>query len=456
MPEPTFAHLHLHSEYSLLDGGNRIERLVKRVKELGMDAVAVTDHGNMFGAMEFYLKAKELGVKPILGIEAYVAVDRDGKVGDRRDKTHTGEKDGGWHLVLLAEDIHGYRNLLKLSSDAFLNGFYYKPRMDKSTLAQWADGVIAINGHLGSSLASHLEDYLRSGKDPVFWDRAVAEARWHAATFGPNAKGEPRFYIELQRHVPEQEEINPYLRKLAAELGLPLVVDNDAHFLRAEDHDVHDTLCCISMQKTKDSPDRLIYSEELYVKDPAQMAELFADVPESIENALRIAERCSVELPKGENHAPLVRVKRVGKAPAFDAANPTAWFNAFCEGFELQPFEGGDAAEKERAKAKKECDEALRELAEAGALWRYGHDGITPQVRARLERELKVLADKSISAYFLIVWDFVAWARRNGIPALARGSGVGTMVGYVLGLSNACPERFGLLFERFTDPDRSE
>ena len=203
----SFAHLHLHSEYSLLDGGNTVERLLKRVKELGMDAVAVTDHGNLFGAMEFYLAAKDAGVKPILGIEAYVAVDRDGKQGDRRDKTHTGEKDGGWHLVLLAENITGWRNLLKLSSDAFLNGFYYKPRMDKSTLAQWGDGIIAINGHLGSSIASHLTDFVKSGKDPVFWQRAVDEAKWHAANFKPNEKGEPRFYIELQRHVPEQEDI---------------------------------------------------------------------------------------------------------------------------------------------------------------------------------------------------------------------------------------------------------
>ncbi|MFM7806915.1 MAG: PHP domain-containing protein, partial [Planctomycetota bacterium] len=409
----------------------------------------VTDHGNLHAAREFYEAARGTGVRPILGIEAYVAP------GDRRDKKPNGIADGGFHLVLLAETLEGWRNLMKLSSDAFLNGFYYKPRMDRSTLEQWGEGIIAINGHLGSSVAHWLQQFART-QDPKHWEAAREEAQWHAKCFGKNAKGESRFYLELQRHVEEQWQIDPLVRKLAAELKLPLVCDNDAHFLRKEDHDAHDTLCCISMGKTKDSPDRLIYSEELYVKDPAQMAELFADVPESIENTLRIAERCNVELPKGENHAPLVRVKRVGKAPVFDAANPTGWFNAFCAGFELQPFEGVDAAEKERAKAKKECDEALRELAEAGALWRYGRDGITPPVRARLERELKVLADKSISAYFLIVWDFVAWARRNGIPALARGSGVGTMVGYVLGLSNACPERFGLLFERFTDPDRSE
>ncbi len=456
--DPVFAHLHLHSEYSLLDGGNKIGRLLKRVKELGMDAVAVTDHGNMFGAMEFYWKAKETGVKPILGIEAYVAVDRDGKEGDRRDKTHTGEKDGGWHLVLLAENLAGWRNLLKLSSDAFLNGFYYKPRMDKSTLSQWSDGIIAINGHLGSSLASHLEAFVRSGQDPLHWRRAVDEARWHMECFRPNEKGEPRFFVELQRHVPEQEELNPWLVKLAAEVGAPLVADNDAHFLLKEDHDVHDTLCCISMQRTKDDPSRLKYPEDVYVKSPADMAALFPEAPEAVANAGRIAARCSVSLPKGENHAPVVKVVHPGKGPKYDPRRDgdlTSWFKAYCRGFETLPFDATKDAES-ADDLKASCDRALRDLCEAGAIWRYGSDGITPAIRARLERELQILADKSISAYFLIVWDFVNWARQRGIPACARGSGVGTMAGYVLGLSNACPEKYGLLFERFTDPDRSE
>ena len=456
--DPVFAHLHLHSEYSLLDGGNKIGRLLKRVKELGMDAVAVTDHGNMFGAMEFYWKAKDAGIKPILGIEAYVAVDRDGKVGDRRDKTHTGEKDGGWHLVLLAEDLAGWRNLLKLSSDAFLHGFYYKPRMDKSTLAQWADGIIAINGHLGSSLASHLEAFVRSGQDPLHWKRAVDEARWHMECFRPNAKGEPRFYIELQRHVPEQEEINPWLVRLAAEVGAPLVADNDAHFLLKEDHDIHDTLCCISMQRTKDDPSRLKYPEDVYVKSPAEMAALFPEAPEAVANAGRIAARCNVSLPKGENHAPVVKVVHPGHGPKYDTRGDgdlTEWFKAYCRGFETLPFDATKDSES-ADDLKASCDRALRDLCEAGAIWRYGPEGITPAIRSRLERELRILADKSISAYFLIVWDFVNWARQRGIPACARGSGVGTMAGYVLGLSNACPERYGLLFERFTDPDRSE
>ncbi len=312
---PVFAHLHLHTEYSLLDGGNRIDRLLKRVKELGMDAVAVTDHGNLFGAMEFYTKAKGSGVKAILGIEAYVAPDRDGKPGDRRDRTHTGQMDGGLHLVLLAENLAGWKNLLKLSSDSFINGFYYRPRMDKSTLSQWYDGLIAINGHLGSSIAFHLTNYVRS-KDEKHWKLAVEEAQWHARTFRPNEKGEPRFYIELQRHVPEQEAINPLLKRLAKELKLPLVCDNDSHFLRREDHDIHDTLCCISMGKTKDAPDRLKYPEDIYVKSPREMEELFSDCPEAIENA---AAHCPALQRRPQERAEL-RPGREGEASRRTAA----------------------------------------------------------------------------------------------------------------------------------------
>ncbi|MBU3684555.1 MAG: DNA polymerase III subunit alpha [Phycisphaerales bacterium] len=450
-----FVHLHLHSEYSLLDGGNRLEKLVKRVKELGMDAVAVTDHGNLFGALEFFLTAKKEGIKPILGIEAYVAP------GDRRDRTPTGVADGGFHLVLLAQDLGGWRNLVKLSSDAFVNGFYYKPRMDKSTLAELNRGLIAINGHLGSSIAHHLEQFVRTNQSR-HWDAAVEEARWHVATFGPDEHGEPRFYIELQRHVEDQERINPLLKKLARKLSIPLVCDNDAHFLRREDHDAHDTLCCISMGKTKDVPDRLRYPEELYVKSPAEMHALFAEDDaerEALANTVRIAARCNVELPLSERHAPVVRIRHAGRKPAYDPARDgdlTEWFKGYCRTIELLPFDRTKDAGVDEATLRADCDRALRDLCEAGLTWRYGPGGVTPEVRARCERELKVLADKAISAYFLIVWDFVNWARQHGIPATARGSGVGTMVGYVLGLSNACPVRYGLLFERFTDPDRSE
>ncbi len=482
-----FVHLHLHSEYSLLDGGNRVDKLVARVKELGMPAVAITDHGNLHAAVRFYEHAKAAGIKPILGVEAYVAQ------GDRTDRTHTGIADGGFHLVLLAENDTGWDNMRYLCSEAYLTGFYYKPRMDRTILESHNEGIIAINGHLGSELAFHLTAYERTGEQ-THWDKAVEVARWHQQTFAPTDAG-PRFFIELQHHVPEQNAINPHLIRLARELDLPLVCDNDSHFLREQDHDAHDTLICISMGKSKWDADRLRYTPELYVKSPEQMHEIFgADEyntdenrnagREALANTVRIAQRCNVELPMDASHAPVVRVKTPAKSKlpkpndkAF-AGDLTEWYKAYCALFDLEP---ANDTELSQAKLEKECDKALRQLCEGGMVWRYGADitdhrhafiegdpataaerekpGVDPvgfDNWARLNRELKILADKSISAYFLIVWDFVNWGRQRGIPANARGSGVGTMVGYVLGLSNACPVRYGLLFERFTDPDRSE
>jgi len=470
-----FVHLHLHSEYSLLDGANRLDKLCARVKELGMPAVAVTDHGNLFGAAAFALAAKEAGILPILGIEAYVTPpDRN-----RRDRTFTGVSDGGYHLVLLAESDAGWSNLLVLASEAYLTGFYFKPRIDRELLEKHNAGLIAINGHLGSEIGEHLLGYERSGEEK-HWQRAVESAAWHKRVFGPE-----RFYIELQHHVREQNSINKHLMRLARELGLALVCDNDAHFLKKEDHDAHDTLICISMGKVKNDQDRLRYPEEIYVKSAEEMRGLFereyGDLGrEACDNTLRIAERCAgkVGLPIGENNSPMVRVKIPAekdlprqKDAAF-AGDLTAWYTAYCAAFEIVPFAmdaaaGEPAKQKLPADAKSECDRALRMLAEAGFIWRYGHaaqqaGNPEPGTRApdpkaaRLERELRILADKNITAYFLIVWDFVNWGRQRGIPSTARGSGVGTMVGYVLGLSNACPVEYGLLFERFTDPDRSE
>ena len=483
----SFVHLHLHSEYSLLDGGNRVDRLVKRVKELGMDAVAVTDHGNLHAAVSFYEAARREGIKPILGVEAYVAP------GDRRDRTYTGVGDGGYHLVLLAENRTGWDNLLHLCSEAFLNGFYYKPRMDRELLEEFNSGLIAINGHLGSEMGEHLLAY-EQNKDRQHWDRAVESAEWHARVFADEGTG-PRFYVELQHHVREQVAINPHLIRVARDLGLPLVCDNDAHFLRAEDHDAHDTLICISMGKIKSDPARLHYTPELYVKSPEQMHGLFAGDEynnerygeagrEAIKNTVRIAERCDVELPVGVSHAPVVSVTTPAELPAHDdpryGGDLTAWYKDYCSRFELNPYDATDGM-RDADELKAECDGALRLLAEGGMVWRYGpgvldarHGFIEGSDEAterrgdeaidesgfdkwaRLNRELRILSDKSISAYFLIVWDFVNWGRQRGIPAIARGSGVGTMVGYVLGLSNACPVRYGLLFERFTDPDRAE
>ena len=479
-----FVHLHLHSEYSLLDGGNRLDKLVKRVKELGMNAVAVTDHGNLFGAASFALTCKDHGVLPILGVEAYVCPP--GR--PRSDRTFTGASDGGYHLVLLAENNTGWDNLLHLCSEAYLTGFYFKPRIDRELLAARCQGLIAINGHLGSEIGDHLLGFERTG-DKKYWDKAVESARWHAEAFGAG-----NFFIELQHHIDEQNSINKHLVRLAHELGLPLVCDNDSHFLKKEDHDAHDTLICISMGKVKNDPERIRYSRELYVKSPAEMRELFErELGEvgvaACDNTVRIAERCAgkVKLPLGANNSPMVRVKIPGEAelPRSDDAafggDLTAWYKAYCACFEVVPFAMPAAAsEAEKtgllADAKIECDRALIMLSRAGFVWRYGvepvldgtalqsHDPDHPggccsaqdEKTLRLERELKILADKDITAYFLIVWDFVNWGRQRGIPANARGSGVGTMVGYVLGLSNACPVEYGLLFERFTDPDRSE
>lgn len=486
--ERQFVHLHLHSEYSLLDGGNRLDKLVARVKALGMRAVAVTDHGNIHAAVSFYEKARAAGIKPILGVEAYVAP------GDRADRVYTGVADGGHHLVLLAENSAGWENLLYLCSEAYLTGFYFKPRMDRALLEAHSAGLIAINGHLGSEVAHHMVQYERS-REQSHWDAAVEVCAWHRRVFRGSDAG-PGFYLELQHHIGLQNAINPHVIRLARELDLPLVCDNDSHFLHAEDHDAHDTLVCISTGKLKSDEQRMRYPEELYVKGPAEMRAIFesetynnAEIGqagrEALDHTVSIAERCNVELPIGANHAPVVVVK----APP-DAKLPrhtdeafgddlTAWFNAFCAVFELEPAGTSDEG-FDQADLKEECDKALRLLAEAGMVWRYGpeildhrHGYVEGSEQAeprraegvdvdafdkwaRLNRELQILADKMISAYFLIVWDFVNWGRQRGIPANARGSGVGTMVGYVLGLSNACPVEYGLLFERFTDPDRAE
>lgn len=460
-PGTGFAHLHLHTEYSLLDGGNRVDKLMARVAELGMTSVGITDHGNMFGAVAAYSAAKEKGIKAILGVEAYVTPPDK----PRTDRTYSGGGEGGFHLVLLAENDTGWKNLLVLCSEAFLTGFYYKPRIDRELLAKHSSGLIAINGHLGSEMGDHLLEFERSSSDAA-WEKAIESALWHAKTFKDEGTG-PRFYVELQRHIAEQNSINPHLIRIAQELKLPLVATNDSHFLKADDHDAHDTLICISTGKSKHDDQRMKYPRELYVKSPAEMREAFAPYSdigtEACDNTLRIAERCNLKLPLGANHAPMVRVNIPASKDlpsptdkAF-AGDLTAWYQKYCSMFEVRPFNGASTTKEQIDEAKQECDTTLYMLSEAGAIWRYGIEGAAqPDRRARLERELKILADKAISAYFLIVWDFVNWGRQNGVPALARGSGVGTMVGYVLGLSNACPVRYGLLFERFTDPDRSE
>ncbi|MBI1369479.1 MAG: DNA polymerase III subunit alpha [Planctomycetes bacterium] len=441
-----FVHLHVHTQYSLLDGAVRTADLPKRAKELGQSSVAITDHGCLFGLIDFYAKCVENGVKPIVGIEAYMAP------GDRRDRTYSGVKDGGYHLLLLAENLTGYHNLLKLASIAYLEGFYFKPRIDKDTLKAHAAGLIATSACLGGEIPSALTASDRK--------RAKELAETYLEVFGPD-----KFFIELQSHIPEQAKVNPELIDLADRVGAGVVATNDVHFLLPDDHGPHDALCCISTGKLISDESRLIYPTQLYLKSAAEMRAAAPTLGdrwrEACDNTLRIADLCNVDLNFKANHAPVVKIEtRRGdlSPPASDSNShmgSTEWYNAYCANFTLLPFDSHKDKDSP-AQLKKQCDKALRDLVEAGAIWRYGKDGITDDIRARLDRELKILADKSISAYFLIVWDFVNYARANGIPANARGSGVGTMVGYCLGLSNACPVKYGLLFERFTDPDRSE
>jgi DNA polymerase-3 subunit alpha len=444
LPKP-FVHLHVHSEYSLLDGACRIEDMVKRASELDQPALAVTDHGCLFGVVAFHNAAKAAGVKPIIGIEAYMTEDR-------RSRVATGVKDGGHHLLLLAQNHAGYKNLLKLGSIAYTEGFYYKPRIDKEVLRRHCDGLIATSACLGGEIPGALMASDRK--------RAKAIAETYLDVFGPD-----RFFIELQCHIDEQNRLNPELIDLADRLGIGTVATNDVHFLLDSDHAPHDALCCIGTGKLLSDEARMRYPTELYMKSSAEMYAAM-DHPkwrEACENTSRIAAMCELQLDFKQNHAPVVKVEKINDPRPGHLSDPskvhaegsTEWFKDFCAQFQLQPFDAtSDKLKPEQL--KKQCDTALKQLAEAGAVWRYGKDGITAEIRARLDRELGILADKNISAYFLIVWDFCNEARRRGIPVNARGSGVGTMVGYCLGLSNACPVKYGLLFERFTDPDRSE
>ena len=389
-----FTHLHLHSQYSLLDGAIAFNKLFSRCKQLGMDSVAVTDHGNMFGVVEFYTKARDCGIKPILGIEAYIAPD------SRLNKQKSSITDAAYHLLLLAENQVGYRNLLKLASIGYLEGFYYRPRIDKEVLAEFNEGLVATSACLKGEVAWLLNRGDKKGA------RAAAES--FLKIFGPE-----RFFVEIQQHENDEPEVRQGLIDLSRKLGLGLVATNDVHFLEADDYEAHNCLCCISTGKTADDPGRMIYPRDIYLKSPEQMRELFADVPEACDNTLAIAERCNAEIDLSTTHAPAYR----------------------CE--------DGSTAEDFLTKL---CYENAEKL--------YGD--ITDEIKARLDRELDVIESKGFASYFLIVWDFCNYAHKNNIAVGARGSAVGTVVGYCLGLCDVDPIRYDLLFERFMDPERNE
>ncbi len=428
MADVSFTHLHVHTHYSMLDGACRIKDLVARTKELGMDSIAISDHGCLFGAVEFYSECVAAGIKPIIGMEAYIAP------GDRRERSSpTGNPgDAAFHLLLLAENLEGYKNLVKLSSIAYREGFYYKPRIDKEVLREFKAGLIGTSACLGGEIASaFLKHDAKKAKE-------IAEM--YLDILGPD-----RFFIEVQKHIKEQDQVNPELADLAKRLGVGLVATNDVHFLKAEDHFAHDCLCCISMGRLVSDENRLKYPTELYLKSPQEMQEALGHFDQAIENTRRIADMCNVELDFSKRYAPVYRV------PKEKLREDLLLSNLRGGGV---PAEGQSA--EDSAAAMQDDERYLRQLCEEGLQWRYGTRDVSPEIRARLEKELQVIISKNFCSYFLIVWDFCNYARDNGIPVGARGSGVGTMVGYLLGLCNVDPLRYGLLFERFMDPSRNE
>ncbi len=388
-----FNHLHVHSEYSLLDGACRTAQLIKKAKELGMEALALTDHGNLYGAIEFYTKAKESGIKPILGYETYVAPTS-------RLNKDPNQKEALYHLTLLAKDATGYQNLLKLSTAAYLEGFYYKPRVDKELLSQHSRGLIALSGCMKSELNFNLSRGLK--------DEALRSASTYREIFGKE-----NFYIEVQDNgIPEQKNLMRWAIEIGKQLDTPLVATNDVHYLSKDDAEAHDILLCINTGKTVDDPERLRFAtQEFYFKSPEEMYSLFKEIPEALTNTVSIVQRCNLELTFGKLHLP-----------------------------KYHPPEG------------KTNSQFLRELCERGAREKYGE--ITETVQKRLEHELKSVEEMGLVDYFLIVWDFVNFAHKNGILTSGRGSGAGSLVAYTLKITNVDPLRYDLLFERFLNAER--
>ena len=390
-----FTHLHVHTEYSLLDGSNKIKEYVARVKELGMDSAAITDHGVMYGVIDFYRAARAEGINPILGCEVYVAP------GSRFDREAGSGEDRYYHLVLLAENNQGYANLMKIVSKGFTEGFYYKPRVDLAVLKEYHEGIIALS----ACLAGEVARYLQRG----MYEDAKAAALRYQDIFG---KG--NFFLELQDHgIPAQRLVNQELLRMHEETGIDLVATNDVHYTRAEDADPHDILLCLQTNKKLADEDRMRYEGgQYYVKSPEEMAELFPYALEALENTHKIAQRCHVEIEFG-----------VTKLPRFDVPDGlTSW-------------------------------EYLNKLCFEGLEERY--QPVTEELKARLNYELSTIKNMGYVDYFLIVWDFIKYARDHDIMVgPGRGSAAGSLVAYTLGITQLDPIRYDLLFERFLNPER--
>ena len=391
----SFTHLHVHTEYSLLDGASKIPELVHQAKELGMDSIAITDHGVMYGVIDFYRAAKKEGIKPIIGCEVYVAP------GSRFDRELGKNENRYYHLVLLAENDTGYHNLMKIVSRGFTEGYYYKPRVDREVLKEFHEGVIALSACLAGEVAT----YLRQG----FYEEAKKAALEHLEIFG-----ESNYFLELQDHgIPDQQTVNQGLLRISQETGIPLVATNDIHYVKKEDAEAHDILLCIQTAKKVSDPDRMRYDGgQYYLKSEQEMAQLFPYAKQALENTGKIAERCNVEIVFGEQKVPKYEVP---------------------EGFTSYSY--------------------LKALCEEGLHKRY--DPVTEELQARLDYELSTIEKMGYVDYFLIVWDFIKYAKDHGIAVgPGRGSAAGSIVSYCLEITNIDPIRFNLLFERFLNPER--
>ena len=391
----SFAHLHVHTEFSLLDGSNKIKEYVSRVKELGMNSAAITDHGVMYGVIDFYREAKKQGINPILGCEVYVAPN------SRFDREITGGEDRYYHLVLLAENEEGYANLTKIVSKGFVEGYYYKPRVDKELLRKYHKGIIALSACLAGEVARFLTKGL--------YEEAKKTALEYQEIFG-----EGNFFLELQDHgIPEQGLVNQQLIKMSEETGIELVATNDIHYTYAEDAKPHDILLCIQTGKKLADENRMRYDGgQYYVKSEEEMQRLFPYAKQALENTQKIADRCHVEIEFG-----------VTKLPKYDVPEGyTSW-------------------------------EYLQKLCYEGLEKRYGDP--SEELKDRLSYELETIHQMGYVDYFLIVWDFIKYAKDHGISVgPGRGSAAGSIVSYCLEITTIDPIRYQLLFERFLNPER--
>ena len=395
MLQGKFVHLHVHSEYSLLDGANRIKDLPVRAKELGMDAMAITDHGVMFGAIDFYKECKDNGIKPIIGCEVYVAPR---KMSDKESGIDTKYN----HLILLCKNMQGYHNLCKLVSLGFTDGYYYKPRIDKEVLEKYHEGLICSSACLAGEVASNilLGDY----------EKAKESAIWFKSIFGDD------YYLEIQNNgIKEQVLVNQKLIQMSRETGIPLVATNDSHYLKKEDAYNHEVLLCIQTGKKMSDEDRMKFgSDELYIKSPEEMIEYFKAVPEAIENTVKIAEQCNVEFEFGKTIL-----------PNYDVPEEFATHYDY-----------------------------FKKLSYDGIKERYGENP-SQEIIDRVEYELSVIQKMGYVDYYLIVWDYIHWAKTHGVPVgPGRGSGAGSIIAYAIGITDIDPIKYGLIFERFLNPER--